>query len=255
MPRWSLLRPREGQWSDRPISAPTTERGDGQARTDHCPLNTDNWSGEAIELAAMQLLLRYGIMARDLLRLEQLPLTWSELYDAYLRLEMQGKVVRGYYVEGLAGAQFALPAAHEELTDGGRDRGGQADSGLLINMCDPANMYGPGALFPLTAPQAAAPLQVARAPSNYLLLRSGRPVACLELGATRLTALEEVAPADLEQLLRPLRSLLDSPWPVRPFRRARIEFWGHARVPKDVSAALQDVGFVRGHRGLTLADG
>jgi len=66
--------------------------------------------------------------------------------------------------------------------------------------------------------------------------------------------LSGIETADLEQLLQPLRSLLDSPWPMRPFRRVRVESWGSGPVPKPVSAALEAVGFIRGHRGLTLAE-
>ncbi len=261
MPRWALLPARDrqwsvasGQWSEPPAGASPGDDSGRKPSTGNRPLTTDNWDGEALELVAMQLLLRYGVMCRDLLGLEHLPLTWRELYDAYLRLEMQGKIVRGYYVEDLSGAQFALPSVHEELTSSSRDGDREPDAGLLIDMCDPANAYGPGALFPLTRPGTAAPLNVARTPSNYLVLRGGRPVACLELGARRLTPLVDVEPADLEQLLQPLRSLLDSPWPMRPFRRVRVESWGSGPVPKPVSAALEAVGFIRGHRGLTLAE-
>ncbi|MFQ5809486.1 MAG: hypothetical protein ACE5JM_07695, partial [Armatimonadota bacterium] len=81
----------------------------------------------------------------------------------------------------------------------------------------------------------------------------GRPLLCLELGSRRLTPLEELEADGLAAALGPLRSLLDSPWPMRTFRRVQVERWGSEAVPKEVRAALEAIGFARGHRGLTLA--
>ena len=58
---------------------------------------------------------RYGIVARELLELESVPLPWGALYDALNVMELTGEIKRGYFVEGCSGAQFGLPRACDEL--------------------------------------------------------------------------------------------------------------------------------------------
>ena len=68
---------------------------------------TENW--------AWLLLRRYGVMFRDLLGRESLAPTWGELCRVYRRLEMRGEIRGGRFVGGVAGEQFALPEAVEQL--------------------------------------------------------------------------------------------------------------------------------------------
>ncbi|WP_458256531.1 Lhr family helicase, partial [Enterococcus lactis] len=46
---------------------------------------------EAAELVARQMLERYGIVARELLELESVPLPWGALYDALNLMELTGE--------------------------------------------------------------------------------------------------------------------------------------------------------------------
>jgi ATP-dependent Lhr-like helicase len=59
---------------------------------------------------AEQLLDRYGIVARELCKREDI-LPWSLLAAHLQRMEMQGKIRRGYFIEGLSGMQFAHPSS------------------------------------------------------------------------------------------------------------------------------------------------
>jgi ATP-dependent Lhr-like helicase len=61
------------------------------------------------------LLERYGIVTREQVLAEGIPGGFSILYDALSSLETLGVCRRGYFVEGLGGAQFALPGAVERL--------------------------------------------------------------------------------------------------------------------------------------------
>src|SRR5205814_8647702 len=70
---------------------------------------------QAADLVARQMLERYGIVARELLEMEAVPLPWGALYDALHVMELTGEVRRGYFVEGFSGAQFGLPRACDEL--------------------------------------------------------------------------------------------------------------------------------------------
>ena len=61
------------------------------------------------------LLERYGIVTREQVLAESVTGGFSALYDALSDLETLGVCRRGYFVEGLGGAQFALPGAVERL--------------------------------------------------------------------------------------------------------------------------------------------
>ncbi|MBX6332601.1 MAG: DEAD/DEAH box helicase, partial [Gemmatimonadaceae bacterium] len=93
--RWSLLRPPDGAsggaWGVRPDEE------------------------EHAEAVARHWLARYGIVTRDWWRRERPPVPWRAIYRELKRFEYRGEVRRGYFVEGLAGAQFALPEAVEQL--------------------------------------------------------------------------------------------------------------------------------------------
>ena len=61
------------------------------------------------------LLERYGIVTRETVLAEGIPGGFAALYGELANLETLGTARRGYFVEGLGGAQFALPAAIERL--------------------------------------------------------------------------------------------------------------------------------------------
>ena len=58
---------------------------------------------------------RYGIVTRETVLAEGIPGGFAGLYGELANLETLGTARRGYFVEGLGGAQFALPAAIERL--------------------------------------------------------------------------------------------------------------------------------------------
>ncbi len=61
------------------------------------------------------LLERYGVLTREQVSAEGIAGGFSALYGALTELETLGVCRRGYFVEGLGGAQFALPGAVERL--------------------------------------------------------------------------------------------------------------------------------------------
>ncbi|HEY7408442.1 MAG TPA: DEAD/DEAH box helicase [Gemmatimonadaceae bacterium] len=112
---------------------------------------------------AQQWLTRYGIVTRDWWRRERPPVPWRSIYLELKRMEFRGDVRRGYFVRGLAGAQFALPEAVEQL------RATEPDSGapfVVIAASDPANPYAlelDGVdLEPLSRPRGRGALLVTR---------------------------------------------------------------------------------------------
>ncbi|HEU4996471.1 MAG TPA: DEAD/DEAH box helicase [Gemmatimonadaceae bacterium] len=164
LPRWT--RPdREGgetmwpgRWSliDRAPTATASDR-------------LDTGDSARANVIATQWLARYGVVARDWWRRERPPVPWRAIYRELRRMELRGDVRRGYFVHGLAGAQFALPAAVEQL------RGATTDDGTLTVLVasDPANVWSLPPTEPVATRDAFARPRGARA---LLVLRGGRVV-------------------------------------------------------------------------------
>ena len=64
---------------------------------------------------ALRLLDGYGVVTRDTVAGESLPGGFSAVYPVLREMEERGRVRRGYFVEGLGGAQFCIPAALDRL--------------------------------------------------------------------------------------------------------------------------------------------
>ena len=89
---------------------------------------------------ANQLLVRHGVVTRDVTAIEQLPGGFSSMYPVLRRLEETGRIRRGYFVAGLGAAQFAQPGAVDLLRDMRDDRDEIVT--VTISATDPANPYG-----------------------------------------------------------------------------------------------------------------
>ena len=101
--------------------------------------------GPRMRAVAELLLERYGIVTRETVLAEGIPGGFATLYGELINLETLGTARRGYFVEGLGGAQFALGAAIERL------RGLRSDEPagpLVLAATDPANPYGASLPFP-----------------------------------------------------------------------------------------------------------
>ncbi len=90
---------------------------------------------------AQQLARRYGVVCRDIVKRESLPVTWRELLIHYRKMEWCGEMRGGRFVDGLMGEQFALPEALEALRAVRRnpDIGGQE---IRLSPADPMNLVG-----------------------------------------------------------------------------------------------------------------
>jgi ATP-dependent Lhr-like helicase len=92
------------------------------------------------------LLERYGVVSREAVAAEGLPGGFGPLYRVLKEMEEGGQVRRGHFVEGLSGAQFALPGAVERLRAERGTRppidGYTEDDVRILAAADPANPYG-----------------------------------------------------------------------------------------------------------------
>jgi ATP-dependent Lhr-like helicase len=90
---------------------------------------------------AGQLLLRWGVLFRDLLARETVSPPWRELLPVLRRMEAQGEIRGGRFVEGFTGEQFARPEAIDLLRAVRRE---QSDDSTEIEIApaDPLNLVG-----------------------------------------------------------------------------------------------------------------
>jgi ATP-dependent Lhr-like helicase len=96
---------------------------------------------------AAQLLLRWGVLFRDLLARETVSPPWRELLPVLRRMEAQGEIRGGRFVSGFTGEQFARPEAIDLLRAVRRAETDQMPE-RDISPADPLNLTGiilPGA--------------------------------------------------------------------------------------------------------------
>jgi ATP-dependent helicase Lhr and Lhr-like helicase len=190
------------------------------------------------------LLERHGILTRETVLGEGIPGGFSALYDALTDLETLGVCRRGYFVEGLGGAQFALPGAVERL----RARRDDADAApLVLAATDPAQPYGAALPWPKRDGEARRP---SRAAGAYVVLAGAEPVVYVERGGRGLTTL--VAPGDPR--VRPALAALAAFVTGGRGRKLSLErIDGEPVVGSAIEPLLVELGFRSGPRKLTLS--
>ncbi|MET0772162.1 MAG: DEAD/DEAH box helicase [Candidatus Limnocylindrales bacterium] len=197
---------------------------------------------------ALRLLDRHGVVTRDAVAAEDVPGGFSAVYPILREMEDRGRVRRGYFVEGLGGAQFALPAAVDRLRAErpapGDDRGGRRDV-VVLAATDPANPYG--AALPWPQP-AEGGMTYPRAAGAYVVLADGDPVLYLERSGRAIRTFP--AFAERTTALDALRALV-RPGPDASLRRVRIErIDGEPVLTSPHHGIVLDAGFQRTYRGL-----
>nr|WP_260614945.1 DEAD/DEAH box helicase [Microbispora sp. KK1-11] len=120
-------------------------------------------SADATQRAHAQaevLLERHGVLTRGGISAERLPGGFSSVYQVLRAFEESGRCRRGYFVEGLGGAQFALPGAVDRMRAMSSTRPAPAEDlwsipapppprrAVVLAATDPANPYGAALPWP-----------------------------------------------------------------------------------------------------------
>ncbi len=201
--------------------------------------------GPRMRAMAEVLLERYGIVTRETVLAEGIPGGFAAMYGELANLETLGTARRGYFVEGLGGAQFALPAAIERLRSLRADEPAGAQ---VLAATDPANPYGATLQWPRRDDDSSR--RPSRVPGAYVVTLDAEPVLYVERGGKGLLPLREPD----ESWLRPaLEALAEA---VRRGRVARLgveRFDGEPVVGTPAGALLIELGFRQGPRKLTLS--
>ena len=187
---------------------------------------------------------RYGIVARNWWRRERPPVPWRSVYLELKRMEFRGEVRRGYFVRGLAGAQFAVPDAVEQLRESVPDARAPF---VVLAASDPANPYA----LELEGADLDA-LAKPRGRGALLVMREGRIAMAVEGRGRRLTIASWMTEPDVlaaaSALLSHLRAAPSSSGRVRDVKIETID-GAHAAATKWTEAFLK-AGFRRETDGL-----
>jgi len=150
---------------------------------------------------AHALLERYGVVSREAAEAESVPGGFGALYPVLKRLEESGRIRRGWFVEGLSGAQFALSGAVDRLRAARGEETGAGPSMAAVRVlaaADPANPWG--ALLPWPAP-AHPEARPRRVPGAWVVLVGGWPVFWLGPRGRRLWSFPDPVSDDPEAAL------------------------------------------------------
>jgi ATP-dependent Lhr-like helicase len=248
---WNL--PRGGRGAPRRAYRPISRRrplGYAEGRWSILAWGHPETEAKVVFLATC-LLHRYGVAARELALLDPSMPAWRLLYEVLSRMEWTGEVRRGYFVEGLSGAQFALHEASQMLQDVVMPSGAAAPV-VLLHSLDPANLYGSGAPFDIPLLDGGTRPLTRRA-GNWLVIRAGRPLLLIEQRGRRLTALASASREDVAAAVACLPFLCASDGRPGAAHKLTVDEWNGAPVTtSEGRELLEAAGFVRDYQGMTL---
>ncbi len=136
----------------RALIDPKRRRGEGKGRFARPRHAAGRWAlfrripggiatAERIERIAKQLLVRWGVVFRDLLARESMAPAWRDLLPVLRRMEAQGTIRGGRFVDGFTGEQFARPEALDLLRKVRRESAAATEP-TAITGADPLNLAG-----------------------------------------------------------------------------------------------------------------
>jgi ATP-dependent helicase Lhr and Lhr-like helicase len=212
---------------------------------------------------AQTLLERHGILTRGAVAAERVPGGFGALYPVLRAMEEAGRCRRGYYVEGLGAAQFALTGAVDRMRAMADDRpgahargsagataGSAADPGRIVVLAaaDPANPYGAALPWPARPDETPGAHRPGRKAGALVILADGDLTLYVERGGR--TLLSWTSDPDV---LGPAAAALASVVRDGALGRLTVERADGAGVyDSPLAKALQDAGFHPTPRGLRL---
>ncbi|MFF8599552.1 ATP-dependent helicase [Streptomyces sp. NPDC015232] len=221
--RWSLLPPPEPE---------PTHRAHALART---------------------LLDRHGVVTRGAVAAEGVEGGFSATYRILSAFEDSGQARRGYVVEGLGAAQFAMDGAVDRLraAANARDRGAEEGAGpkaVVLAAADPANAYGAALSWP--EPPTGAGHKPGRKAGAMVVLVDGELTLYMERGGKTLLSwpAEPDSPA-----LRAAAEALAAAAAAGSLGTVTVErINGATALTSPLARALEAAGFHATPRGLRL---
>jgi ATP-dependent Lhr-like helicase len=217
---------------------------------------------------AETLLERHGIVIRGAVAAERTPGGFAAVYPVLRAYEESGRCRRGYFVEGLGAAQFALPGAvdrlralrstsppppYEPVPPGRRE---PAPRAVVLAATDPANPFGAALPWPERPDETASGHKPGRKAGALVVLVEGRLVLYVERGGkTLLTfpAADEATWSDAADAVQPAVDALALAVREGALGRLTVERAdGESINDSPLAQALEAAGFHPTPRGLRL---
>ncbi|MFD3511762.1 DEAD/DEAH box helicase [Streptomyces sp. NPDC058657] len=133
---------------------------------------------------------RHGVVTRGAVAAEGAEGGFSAVYRILAAFEDSGQARRGYVVEGLGAAQFAMDGAVDRLraaaTARDRSEGDAPNRAVVLAAADPANAYG--AALPWPEPPAGVTHKPGRKAGSLVVLVDGELTLYMERGGKTLLA-------------------------------------------------------------------
>jgi ATP-dependent Lhr-like helicase len=238
-----------GRWSLLPGRGPAEAAGDSTDQTVRA------------HALALTLLDRHGVLTRGAVAAERITGGFAAVYPVLRAMEEAGQCRRGYFVEGLGGAQFALPGAVDRmraLADPPRPAAwagptsNSAERAIVLAAADPAQPYGAALPWPERPGESASSHRPGRKAGALVVLVEGSLVLYVERGGRTLLSWTD----DREQLATSANALATA---VRggALGRLTVERADGERAGGDsaLTQALEAAGFRPTPRGLRLRAG
>jgi ATP-dependent Lhr-like helicase len=222
---------------------------------------------------ALTLLERHGVVTRGAVAAERIPGGFAAVYPVLRAMEETGQCRRGYFVEGLGGAQFALPGAVDRMralagdaaaaTAAGAAAGPPGDAvrpgrhatsadfpqAVVLAAADPAQPYGAALPWPSRPQETASTHRPGRKAGAVVVLAGGDLVLYVERGGKTLLSWTEDQSA-LEPCAQALaRAVRDGALGRMTVEKAD---GGVIAFGSPLTRALESAGFRHTPRGLRL---
>lgn len=201
--------------------------------------------------ATAELLLdRYGVVTRGSVMAEQILGGFGLMYKVLARLEEAGRCRRGYFIEHLGAAQFAVPATVDRLRSYSEDSQLAKPEPLALALAatDPANPYGAALPWPALHDEAGTGHRPGRKAGALVVLVDGALVLYVERGGKTLLAF-----SDDDAILAAAGAAL-----VGVVTRGAVDKLimekvnGHGLLDTPVAAALSSAGAYSTPKGLRI---
>ena len=229
---------------------------------------------------ALTLLERHGVLTRGAVASERIAGGFAGVYPVLRAMEEAGQCRRGYFVEGLGAAQFALPGAVDRMRalaargvwgdgslpggSGGMGPPGEKQRGVpggrppgptLLAAADPAQPYGAALPWPDRPGETPSSHRPGRKAGALVVLVDGSVVLYVERGGRTLLSW-----TDDPELLRPSAAALAAAVRDGALGRLSVERADGASVGSGIhgsplAQALEAAGFRPTPRGLRLRAG
>ena len=206
-------------------------------------------STERLHAQSLALLERHGVLTREAVATEGIDGGFAAVYPILRAMEDAGRIRRGYFVDGLGAAQFALSGALDRLR-AAREPADPASGGAvhLLAAADPANPYGAALPWPRRGETDRRPLQ--RAAGAYVVLVDGIAALYLERGGATLQTLPAADDPEVGVAAARALAALVADGRTRELVIRKVDGADVAASP--FRERLLAAGFVAGYRGLVL---